>query len=243
LNAGDLTAQPEIIVALDVNSLSAAEDVMARMPDELRWYKVGLELYTAVGPDILRLLHRNYGKRIFLDLKLHDIPNTVAAAVRAAAGHGIGLLTVHASGGQAMLAAAANAATGLDRDAPRLLAVTALTSLADADLHDIGVQRTVSEQVLALGQLACDNGIDGLVSSAWELAALRRQLGRKPILVTPGIRLPGGEVGDQKRVATPSTAAQAGANFLVVGRPLLTAKDPHEVLARLKADMQETSAA
>jgi len=216
---------PELIIALDVPDRAAIGPLVDSLPADIRWYKIGLEAFAADGPAALTPLQER-GKKIFLDLKLHDIPRTVARAVRAAADHGVGLLTVHASGGRAMLEAAAQAARDCGETRPRILAVTVLTSLDASDLADLGIHRSPGEQVQALARLALAAGVDGLVCSAQEVGALRQQVGPGPLLVTPGIRMPGGEVGDQKRVATPAEAARAGATHLVVGRPVLEAADP-----------------
>jgi orotidine-5'-phosphate decarboxylase len=227
----------ELAVALDVGSADEIPGVLDRLPDTIRWYKVGLELYTAAGPAALRVLQER-NKKIFLDLKLHDIPNTVAGAVRSASKLGVHLVTVHAVGGKAMLKAAADAAREAGDARLRLVAVTTLTSLAQDDLHDLGIQRTVPEQALELGKLALGNGIDGLVCSVHEAEALRKQFGPDPILVTPGIRLPGESVGDQKRVATPDEAVRRGSSLLVVGRSLLQAPDPRATAERILAAMK-----
>ncbi len=229
-----MNRSPELIVALDVPSLADVPVVLDRLPDDIHWYKVGLELFSAAGPAVLALL-RERQKRIFLDLKLHDIPNTVAHAVRAICAHEVDLLTVHALGGQAMLRAAADAARQDGDRAPKLVAVTTLTSLAQEDLTAIGVQRALSDQAQALGALAIECGIDGLVCSVHEARRLRDALGPTPLLVTPGIRLAGDAVGDQKRVATPTEAVRNGSDYLVVGRSLLNAPDPAAVAARFKA--------
>ncbi|MBI2438800.1 MAG: orotidine-5'-phosphate decarboxylase [Lentisphaerae bacterium] len=218
-------APPELIVALDVPSSGAVRALLSNLPSEIAWYKVGLELFAAEGPRALAEL-RAQGKKIFLDLKLHDIPHTVERAVAAAAQHGIGLLTLHAAGGRAMLLSAARAAQALGPRAPKLIAVTTLTSLSQADLTELGVSRQLKDHSLALGELALDCGLDGLVSAAGEVEDLRRRFGAAPLLITPGIRPSGSVPGDQKRVATPSLAVRAGANFLVVGRPILEAPDP-----------------
>lgn len=226
----------ELIVALDVSETSAIGAVVDRLPDEVRWFKVGLELFTAEGPSALTpLAERN--RSIFLDLKLHDIPRTVERAVRAAARHGVGLLTLHAAGGRSMLEAAAGAARDLGPNAPRLLAVTVLTSLDAADLAELGVNRAPADQALALADLALESGIDGLVCSPREAAALRDRIGPGPLLVTPGVRLPDDDVGDQKRVSTPAAAVRDGATHLVVGRPILEAADPADAARRILADM------
>ena len=217
------SASPEIIVALDVPTLTDLGAALPRLPPSLSFYKIGLELFTAEGPQSLKPL-KNKGHRIFLDLKLHDIPRTVAHAVASAAALGVNLLTVHATGGRAMLREAARAAK--DTEDLKLLAVTTLTSLDQDDLRDIGIERPLSDQALALADLALESGIDGLVTSVHECAGLRETFGPAPILVTPGIRLPGEDSGDQKRIATPRAAAAAGSSYLVIGRPILHAIDP-----------------
>jgi len=217
--------KPELIVAVDVPSADKIPAIVNELPGRVTYYKIGLELFTAAGPEALRYLGDS-DKRVFLDLKLHDIPRTVARAVEAAAQHRVALLTVHAGGGRDMLTAAAKAAASLGDQAPKLVAVTTLTSLDQADLNELGIQRDLSEHTAALGKLAIDCGIDGLVCSPLEVEAFRKALGDGPILVTPGIRPAGGDVGDQKRVATPAMAVKGGSSFLVVGRPILEADDP-----------------
>jgi orotidine-5'-phosphate decarboxylase len=213
------------------------EKAVHRLPDSIEWYKVGLELFCADGPAVLEPLKKR-NKKIFLDLKLHDIPRTVANAVKTAASHGVDLITVHAIGGRAMLEAAAGAARECI-DPPKLVAVTTLTSLSQDDFKDLGIERSVSDQALALGKLAIDSGIDGLVTSAHEAGALRREF-PQALLVTPGIRLPGGDVGDQKRIATPAYAIQQGATHLVVGRPILQADDPAAAAAAICSNIKGT---
>jgi len=216
---------PQLIVALDVSSSQALPGLLQCLPREILWFKVGLELFAAEGPRALAPL-RAQGKKIFLDLKLHDIPHTVERAVAAAAQHGIGMLTLHAAGGRAMLKAAVQAAQSVGAHAPKLIAVTTLTSLSQADLTEVGISRAMKDQALALGELALAAGLDGLVASAQEVEHLRHRFGPGPLLVTPGIRPSDGARGDQKRVATPTLAVRAGSNFLVVGRPILEAADP-----------------
>lgn len=227
--------KPALIVALDVPTAREMGAVLDRLPDTIEWYKVGLELFCAEGPAILEPLKKR-NKKIFLDLKLHDIPRTVANAVKTAASHGVNMMTVHAIGGRAMLEAAAEAARECSNP-PKLVAVTTLTSLSQEDFVDLGINRTVSEQALALGELAISSGIDGLVTSAHEAGALRRKFPAS-LLVTPGIRRPDGEVGDQKRVATPAFAVQQGATHLVVGRPILQTSDPAAAAAAIFADIK-----
>lgn len=229
-------SQPEIIVALDVPDGEAMRSTLARMPNLIDWYKVGLELFCSEGPSVLKPLQEQH-KSIFLDLKLHDIPRTVGNAVKTAAEHGVNLMTVHAVGGRAMLEEAAAAAASCACP-PKLVAVTTLTSLNQDDFSDLGVGRTVEEQALALGELAIRSGIDGLVTSAHEAQALRRAF-PKALLVTPGIRMPSGDVGDQKRVATPSYAVEQGATHLVIGRPIVQAEDPVSAASMMLDDMKK----
>ena len=192
-----------LAVALDVADARLALDLVDRLKDSVRWFKVGMELYYATGNTLIDAL-RSRGYKIFLDLKLHDIPNTVAGGVNSLAKSGVDLLTVHAGGGGAMLAAAAEAATV--PGAPRLLAVTLLTSIDAAELAAIGVSDSPAEQVMRLAHLAKNSGINGIVCSADEVAALRAELGPEALLVTPGIRPAGSPVEDQRRVATPEEA-------------------------------------
>jgi orotidine-5'-phosphate decarboxylase len=228
----------ELIVALDVPSAAELPPILDELGDRVSFYKLGLELFCAEGPAALDPL-KTRNKKIFLDLKLHDIPRTVERAVRSAATHGVDLLTVHAAGGCAMLEAAAKAAEDCGSSAPKLIAVTTLTSLNEEDFADLGIQRGLKEQALALGKLAIDAGIDGLVTSAHEVQKLRSELGPEPLLVTPGIRLPSDSAGDQKRVATPESAVRDGASHLVVGRTIMSAEDraaaAEAVLASMKA--------
>jgi len=213
-----------LIVALDLPSAAAAQKVVAAVGDSAFCYKVGMQLFTAEGPRIVRDLISS-GRRVFLDLKYHDIPNTVAAAVREAARLGISMLTVHASGGAKMLHAASEAARSSN---PHLmiLAVTVLTSLTEEDLETTGVHGRVQDQVLRLAGLALENGCQGVVASAQEAAELRRKFGDEFVVVTPGVRLAGSAQHDQARVVTPAEAIAAGASHIVVGRPITGAADP-----------------
>lgn len=226
----------ELIVALDVPNAEAMESKLQKMPDFIEWYKVGLELFCADGPAVLEPLKKR-NKKIFLDLKLHDIPRTVGNAVKTAAEHGVNLMTVHAIGGRAMLEEAAKAAREC-ANPPKLVAVTTLTSLSQDDFTDLGIGRTLSEQALELGRLAISAGIDGMVTSAHEARVLREAF-PEAILVTPGIRMPEGDVGDQKRVATPSFAVEQGATHLVIGRPILQAEDPAAAAEAMMNDMNK----
>jgi orotidine-5'-phosphate decarboxylase len=217
-------ARERLIVAVDVANGDKARALVQGLGETVTFYKVGKELFTAEGPEIVRDLVAS-GKRVFLDLKFHDIPNTVAGAVRTAASLGVSLLTVHASGGFKMLKAAAEAAAQSSAK-PMVLAVTVLTSLSSADLEEIGVCGDVDAQVLRLAQLAINAGCGGVVASAQEASRLRQSLGTGFTLVTPGIRPSGGVAGDQARVVTPEDAIRAGANYLVVGRPITASDDP-----------------
>jgi orotidine-5'-phosphate decarboxylase len=211
-----------LIVALDVSTAAAARKIVAAVGDSAHAYKVGMQLYTAEGPSIVRELVGS-GRRVFLDLKYHDIPNTVGAAVREAARLGVSMLTVHASGGGKMLRAAVEAA---QKPSLLVLAVTVLTSLDDAELGKIGLRGGVLDQVLRLAALALSNGCKGIVASALEAAALREEFGHDFTIVTPGVRPAGSGPNDQARVVTPSEAISAGASHIVVGRPITEASDP-----------------
>jgi orotidine-5'-phosphate decarboxylase len=217
-------AADRLIVALDVPTAVEARLLAERLRGICRWVKVGLELYLVAGNSIVEEL-ANQGYSVFLDLKFHDIPNTVAGAVRSAATVGASLLTVHAAGGPAMLHAAAEAAAA-STNSPRLLAVTVLTSMDAFQLAAVGIEQSPAEQVLRLARVARASGIHGLVCSAEEVRALRHELGPGAELVTPGIRPAGSEAGDQKRITTPADAIRAGASALVVGRPITQASDP-----------------
>jgi orotidine-5'-phosphate decarboxylase len=222
-----------LIVALDFPDARAALALVDRLEGAARWFKVGLELYIAEGNSLVAELQRR-GFSVFLDLKLHDIPNTVASAVRAAAKLGVNMLTVHASGGPEMLAAAAESGdTSLT-----LLAVTVLTSMDAAQLEATGVRGSAAAQVERLATMAFAYGIRGFVCSPAEVANLRRRLGNEPLLVIPGIRPEGAAVGDQRRVATPGATMAAGASYLVVGRPITRAVDPGAAIKAILAQMQ-----
>jgi orotidine-5'-phosphate decarboxylase len=212
-----------LAVALDYPDAQQALKLVDTLGQTCQWFKVGMELYYAAGSTIVREL-KDRGFDVFLDLKLHDIPNTVAGAVRSATQAGAGLLTLHASGGSAMMAAAAEAARA--PGSPRLLAVTVLTSMDAAQLAGTGITASPADQVLRLAKLATQSGIDGFVCSAEEVAAVRAATGSDSLLVIPGIRPAGTALGDQKRIATPAQAIAAGASMLVVGRPITQAPNP-----------------
>ena len=211
-----------LLIALDLPSASEALAMADRVRGVVGGLKIGSQLFSAAGPDIVRAL-TDRGDRVFLDLKFHDIPNTVAGAVAAAAGLGVSLLTIHAAGGPAMIAAAAKAARGTSA---RVLAITVLTSLDGAALEAIGLAGGVEGAVARLARLAAEAGADGVVASPHEAAALRAARGPGFLVVTPGIRPAGTALGDQSRAATPAAALAAGADYLVVGRPITEAADP-----------------
>ena len=231
----------ELIVALDVSSTAEVVRAVDRLGDTVSFYKIGLELFSAEGPDVVRAV-KGRGKKVFLDLKLHDIPRTVERAVKAGAASGVDLMTLHAAGGKAMVFAAKDAALACGAGAPKLLAVTMLTSLDASDLADLGVTRNMTAQVEALGRLACMNGADGIVCSPKEVARMRTVLGPGALLVTPGVRPAGAAVGDQKRVATPAQAVWDGSTHLVVGRPILEAADPCAAARAIAEEMTLASA-
>ena len=222
-----ISRHEQLIVALDVPTQAEAASLVTRLGGSIQTYKVGLELYTGEGPRIVRHLLAS-GKKVFLDLKYHDIPNTVAAAVRQAARLGVSMVTVHSAGGLKMLEAASKAARD-SSDQLTVLAVTVLTSLRDEDLASVGMPSRVQEQVLRLASLALEAGCQGVVSSAQELRLLRTRLGHEFLAVTPGVRPQGTAPGDQARVVTPAEAIAAGATHIVVGRPITASADPvHE---------------
>jgi orotidine-5'-phosphate decarboxylase len=234
---GPRSARDRLIVALDISGLAEAEALVDRLRAAVDTFKVGSQLFTAAGPAAVEMV-RKRGGRVFLDLKYHDIPAIVGGAVREAARLGVTLLTVHASGGAAMLRAAAEAAAEVGRDRPRILAVTVLTSLDRAALlRELGVPVAVEGHAVALAGLARAAGCDGVVASPQEAARLRTVLGRAALIVTPGVRPAGGAADDQARTATPAAACRAGADYLVVGRPITGAPDPAAAAAAILAEI------
>ncbi len=227
------SSKPKLVVALDVAELDEALALVDRIGDAVGWFKIGKQLFTAAGPEAVRSVHRR-GRKVFLDLKFHDIPNTVAQAVRAAAALGAEMVDVHASGGPSMLSAAARAAA---ESGVLLVGVTVLTSLDAAELAAVGIQDPPEAQVLRLARLCREHGLDGVVCSPREIRAVRAACGDDFQLVVPGIRPAGTAANDQKRIMTPAAAAAAGAGYLVIGRPITRAPDParaaREILAGL----------
>lgn len=227
----------ELIVALDVQTRAEAEAKVKLIGDPVGFYKIGLELFTAEGPDVVKAV-KGLGKKVFLDLKFHDIPRTVERAVLSGGKLGVDLMTIHSVGGKAMVKAAADAAATFGAAGPKILAVTVLTSLDQSDLADVGiVGRTPADQVKAMASFAVGNGADGLVCSPMEVGELSRSLKAGTLFITPGVRPAGAAVGDQKRVATPADAVRDGATHLVVGRPILAAQDPVAAARAIRAEM------
>ncbi len=233
-----ISSRQRLIVALDVSSSAEAQRIVAGLGGSVEIYKVGMQLFTAEGPQIVRDLVAS-GRKVFLDLKYHDIPNTVAAAVREAVQLGVSMLTVHASGGTKML----RAATARETAGLKVLAVTVLTSMDEQDVNDIGVQPQLSDQVVRLASLALGAGCDGVVSSAREVRALRTELGGEFLVVTPGVRPAGAVHGDQARVVTPAEAIAAGATYIVVGRPITAAANPAVAVDQILQEVEATAMA
>lgn len=234
------SARDQLIVALDVSSAAQAQKIVAALGDSVTFYKVGMQLYTAEGPGMVRDLVRA-GRRVFLDLKYHDIPNTVGAAVREAAKLGVSLLTVHASGGSKMLKAATEAARETN-PAMKVIAVTVLTSMGQDDLNEI-MQGNLEEQVVHVAGLALKAGCHGVVSSAREVRALRTRMGNDFLVVTPGVRPAGAAHGDQARVVTPAEAIAAGSTHLVVGRPITAAANPAREAQKIIQEIEQAGQA
>jgi orotidine-5'-phosphate decarboxylase len=236
--------RPIPIVAIDVPDAARAHALLDRLGADDGFVKVGLQLFVAEGPDLVRQM-RARGCRVFLDLKLHDIPNTVAHAVESAAALGVELLTVHGAGGAAMLRAAARAAEAAGESAPRLLAVTLLTSLSAAEVAETWGRDSVdaSAEVQRLARMAEDAGVGGVVASVHELPAVRAATGAAFRVLTPGIRLAGDDAGDQSRVATPAEAARLGADYVVLGRSVTAAADPAAALRRALAELDGAATA
>jgi orotidine-5'-phosphate decarboxylase len=230
-------ARKRLIVALDVPDAASATALVARLDGSCKWFKVGLELFVAAGPSVLKPLLKR-GHSIFLDLKFNDIPNTVAGAVRSAANLGAAMITVHASGGPTMLAAAQDAISGLTNP-PQLLAVTVLTSMDAEQISEVGIDCSPAEQVERLTHMGFSAGIRGFVCSPQEVASVRAITGPEGILVIPGIRPSSAGLDDQKRVATPAEALRMGASYLVVGRPITQAPEPGEAAESILREMAE----
>lgn len=230
-----MMTQSPVIVALDYDNLADVELLASRLDPASCRLKVGKELFTYCGPRVVEVLH-NKGFEVFLDLKFHDIPNTVAGAVRAAATLGVWMVNIHASGGERMMSAAVDALAGFNKP-PILTAVTVLTSMQRADLAAVGVDCEPVEQVRRLAALAEKSGLDGVVCSAQEAPVLRSSVSKTFMLVTPGIRPQGSATGDQKRIATPVQAIADGSDYLVIGRPITQSPDPLATLQEINRQL------
>jgi len=221
-----------IIVALDVPTKQEALELIEKLRDQISFFKIGLQLYAAEGPEIVRAVSST-GCKVFLDLKLHDIPNTVARAVESAGRLGTQMLTIHLSGGSEMV----RAATAARANNMLLLGVTVLTSSTEQTLREIGVASGMDDQVLRLAKLGVEAGIDGVVASPHEIKPLRREFDNKIKIVVPGIRPSGAEANDQKRTMSPRDALDAGADYLVIGRPITAHRNPREATKRILEDI------
>jgi orotidine-5'-phosphate decarboxylase len=229
---GMTKAADKIIVALDVATKQEALGLVEQLRNEISFFKIGLQLYTADGPEVVRAV-LSTGAKVFLDLKLHDIPNTVARAVESASNLGVHMLTIHLSGGTEMIRAATAART----KNISILGVTVLTSATEHTLREIGIPDKVKNQVLRLAKLGVQKGVDGIVASPHEIATLRREFGDKTKIVVPGIRPRGSEYSDQKRVMTPREAIHAGGDYLVIGRPIIADSKPRDATRRILEDI------
>lgn len=235
MNTAD--AAKRLAIALDVRTPDEAADLMEKLSPHADWFKIGSVLYTREGPSVCRLV-KDAGARLFLDLKFHDIPNTVYGAVRAALDLGVDMMTLHTSGGQAMLAAAVRARSESGRDDVLIVGVTVLTHLKLEDFQALFASKRAPENtVVALATLAKEAGIDGVVASARELPSIKKHVGADFKVVTPGIRLADDSADDQTRIVTPGQAIRDGADFLVVGRPVIAAEDPVAACQKILADM------
>ena len=227
---------PKVVVALDFDKKQDALSFVDRIQPTDARLKVGKEMFTYFGPEFVKQL-TGKGFDVFLDLKFHDIPNTVAKAVTAAADLGVWMVNVHASGGSQMMTKAKLALDNYGNDAPLLIAVTVLTSMGQEDLNGLGINKTPAEQVNFLANLTKQSGLDGVVCSAWEAAQLKIDLGKEFKLITPGIRPAGSAQDDQQRIMTPKQAIDVGVDYLVIGRPITKAVDPHAVLQEINSSI------
>ncbi|MFL6540881.1 MAG: orotidine-5'-phosphate decarboxylase [Chthoniobacterales bacterium] len=232
MTTNEIQPRDRLIIALDVASADEALALVRELSGEVSFFKIGLQLYTAAGPEIVRAVSAT-GAKVFLDLKLHDIPNTVAKAVEAAAELGVAMLTMHLSGGRKMLEAAAAACP----DNLLLLGVTVLTSADDATLREIGIESSVVEQALRLAAIGSAAGIRGLIASPHEVATLRKTLGTTTTIITPGVRPTWSAADDQKRFTTPAEAIRNGADYLVIGRPVTAHTDPREAVRTIISEI------
>lgn len=228
-------SDPKILVALDYHDKNKALELIEQLNPQLCGLKVGKEMFTLFGPSFVKeLVDKNYN--VFLDLKFHDIPNTVAKACQAAAELGVWMINVHASGGRVMMEKAREALLETDNK-PLLIAVTMLTSMNEQVYSELGYERNLADQVSHLAQMTLDSGLDGVVCSSWEAEQLKQQCGKDFKLITPGIRPLGSEQGDQSRIMTPQQAINAGSDYLVIGRPITKADDPYQALCEISESL------
>jgi orotidine-5'-phosphate decarboxylase len=228
-----VTTKDKIIVALDLPSVAAARNLISNLGPGISWYKIGLQLFCLGGPAFVQEVKAS-GANVFLDLKFHDIPNTVRGAVEAACALGVDMLTLHLSGGSEIGQAAVK---GRGSNPTLLLGVTVLTSQTEATLSEIGINRSMTQQVIALAALAKTTGITGLVASPLELEALRKEFGKAFVIVTPGVRPAWSAAGDQKRFTTPAEAIELGADYLVIGRPITASPNPRDAFLRIASEL------
>jgi len=237
-----MNADERLIVAIDVNTMEKVQQLVEALGDSVSYYKVGMELFYSVGSQVITYL-RAQGKDVFLDLKLHDIPNTVGQSLAALTELGVSMLNVHASGGPAMMASAAHAvknkADSMGIQRPKLIAVTVLTSINSDEWHALGYHLDLSAQVVHLARLAQSAGLDGVVASPQEAKQICAACGDDFIIVTPGIRPKGAAINDQSRIASPASALKNGAHHLVIGRPITAAQDPRQAAQTILQEMRE----
>lgn len=240
-----MAAGDRIIFPLDVGDMTSARTWVEKLGRHVGWFKVGLELFSAAGPAVVELITSS-GFKCFLDLKFHDIPNTVAGAVRSAVRLNAQMMTIHISGGSEMIRAALRAAKeesescGLPK--PKVIGVSVLTSLGQDDLPALGIDRSLQDQVSGLVDLAVDQGIDGIVCSPADLPFVRARVRKDTVIITPGVRPQWSEAGDQKRIATPREAVNAGADLMVIGRPISRSPDPVDAVKRIVAEIESPAA-
>ena len=237
-----MNTDKRLIVAIDVDTMEKVQQLVETLGDSVSYYKVGMELFYSIGSEVITYLSKQ-GKDVFLDLKLHDIPNTVVKSLAALTGMpGITMLNVHASGGQAMMTAAAtsvkNKAIAMGIQAPKLIGVTVLTSINDDEWQALGYDMDLSAQVVHLAMLAKKSGLDGVVASPQEAVKIREACGKEFIIVTPGIRPAGAAINDQSRIATPGGALANGAHHLVIGRPITAAQNPRQAVEVILEEMR-----
>ncbi len=228
-----LTAKDKIIVALDLPSVDTARKLISVLGEDVSWYKIGLQLFALGGPTFVQEV-KSSGAKIFLDLKFHDIPNTVRSAVESACSLRVDMLTIHLSGGSEMCQAAVK---GRGATSTQILGVTVLTSQTEATLSEIGIQQSLTQQVLSLAAIAKTTGVTGLIASPLELEPLRNEFGKHFVIVTPGVRPTWSTAEDQKRFTTPAEALKLGADYLVIGRPITAAPDPKSAFSRIASEL------